>query len=248
MNIVEKLNNYFKELTKTVPNWNNKIFIVDPFNIDSMILHVMYDSMVTELKTVYTSSKGLYINGRSTSGEGRIYLTDFINPDGSKYESLKSKEDRDKYEVKEKERVKQENRYKPKYISNRLVKVGSLIKEREYSRHFKVYMGRVKANDKIKHCYISIPYDCYLGNKDCLDDESIERIQRRIDYTVRTYERDIYKSHYLTLKSSKIRAVKALDRSELIYIVARDYMNEALNKKYSESGYEVLDFSIGKEV
>ena len=147
MNIEEKLESSFREIVSELPNYKDKIFIVEPFNPEEMRLYIVYDSYIFETKTVYETTKGLYIKGRVNSDEGRIYLNEFINKDGSNYE------------------VKYNKSYKPKkekFVSQRDIKGGSMCSKYGYS--YFIYLGRVK-NKKTNE----VKYGYYSYNKEQFD-------------------------------------------------------------------------------
>lgn len=136
-NILKTLVNNF---LKTLPSYENKVFILKEENNN---LQVIYDSWAVEGKTIYRNSKGNYINGRQ--GEGRMFLNDFKYDDGKKYESISliDKVKKDKFE----------------YLSQKEVIVGGVYKTSSYDTY--LYMGK---NIDNKNVYLH-----FYGSKGSLD-------------------------------------------------------------------------------
>ena len=119
MNKLELIKKHTQDVLDTCPNYDNKMYIMEDWKPNMGSVSIMFDTFAHELKTVYSSSKGYYINGRSNNrGEGRIYLHEFVNPDGSMF---KYAFDKSEYENKV---VESKDKDKTEYYSNKEVGIG----------------------------------------------------------------------------------------------------------------------------
>jgi len=147
MKIINKIKKATQDILDTLPNWKNKVYMLELYSYGDKHLEIMYDTHCHEIKQIYENNKGIYIQGRVTSNEGIIYLNDFENFELSK----KDKEKRKLFL--EKEKKKYDTR-----ISSNLIIPGIIAREysdKEY-KYIWVYLGQILVAERKENVYFEV--------------------------------------------------------------------------------------------
>jgi len=164
MDVNEKMQEYFIQLVKELPSWNNEIYMTTDYKYGDELLSIVYDTRITECKTIYENQKGIYIKSRG--GSRTIFIDDFIKPNGSKFSFEYTKERENKI-----------NELKNKYVSQKLIKIGTSCSDYRPL----IYIGTILIKGNKMFCYINLDweYEEFFQNKNMKPLKKIKN-ERRI--------------------------------------------------------------------
>lgn len=192
MTIKEQIWKAVQDILDTLPNYQDKVYLLEDYKYEMKRIEVMYDSHASETKQIYIDEQGVYINGRTTSGEGKFYFKDFNNFNVDKDTANKVIE-----------RVEYLKSLKDSLIPSKDIQVGSVIQDKDNINIYHLYIGSYKKNNKTYHVYENF-YNC----------ESEDELNMKLNNFINTtyYE-------YMPEQSNKERTrniIKVISKEDLL--------------------------------
>jgi len=161
MTKLEEIRDATLNILKTCPTYQDKVYLLENFNINMAQIKVMYDSFAVEDKCIYLDKNGYYINGRSTSNEGKMYFDEF--------NGFIATDEINKNVV---DFIRKEEDKLSTRIPSKDIKVGMVCRKFcEYENaDYYIYLGKyLHHDDKKYHAYVSIYKEFALNEEDLID-------------------------------------------------------------------------------